>query len=78
MKTAIIADIHGNYRGLLAAFEDIQNCHCERIVCLGDLVDGGEENQEVISFIREHNIPCVRGNHDEFPETLLDYEERLF
>ncbi len=43
-RTAIISDIHGNYDGLLAALEDIKKQNCDRILCLGDIVEGGEDN----------------------------------
>ena len=40
-RTASISDIHGNYDGLLAVLADIARLQCDRILCQGDLVDGG-------------------------------------
>jgi predicted phosphodiesterase len=78
MRTALISDIHGNYAGLQAVLADIDRHACDRILCLGDLVDGGPQSIEVVRLLRERTIPVVRGNHDEYPnETLppevLDY-----
>jgi predicted phosphodiesterase len=64
-RTAIISDLHGNHAGLCVALEDIAKQNCDRILCLGDLVEGGPENEKVIETIQEQQIPCVRGNHDE-------------
>lgn len=38
---------------------------CDHVVCLGDIVNGGGEADACINFIREKQIPTVRGNHDE-------------
>lgn len=63
-KTALISDIHGHLLGLEAVLSDIKLNQCERIICLGDLVDGGDYNQEVVYLLRDLNILCVQGNHD--------------
>lgn len=64
-RTALISDIHGNLPGLAAVFEDIERCGCDRILCLGDLVDGGDHDEEVVDSLRKRGIRSVRGNHDE-------------
>ncbi|MBI5275466.1 MAG: ADP-ribosylglycohydrolase family protein [Burkholderiales bacterium] len=81
-RTAIISDIHGNHEGLLAALADIEAQSCDRIVCLGDLVEGGGGNEQVVRTLRERGVPCVRGNHDEnndlrLPEPLQRYLRAL-
>lgn len=77
-RTAIISDIHGNYAGLLAALADIEGQNCDRILCLGDLVEGGPENEEVVETVRRLDIPCVRGNHDENNDVALTDSTRRF
>jgi predicted phosphodiesterase len=77
-RTAIISDIHGNHAGLLAALEDIERQRCDRIVCLGDLVDGGPDNEAVVEAFRERRIPSVRGNHDETNDLDLAESARAF
>ncbi len=71
MRTALISDIHGNHDGLLAVLTDIEQRRCDRILCLGDLVDGGPKSIEVVQLIQELSIPTVQGNHDEYPNTPL-------
>lgn len=77
-RTALISDIHGNYEGLCVVLEDIVNQNCDSIVCLGDLVEGGSEDEAVIDAIRNQQIPCVRGNHDENNDTLLSDGAKQF
>jgi len=64
-RIAVITDIHGNFPGLEAVWRDIDSCACDRVICLGDLVDGGDHNDDVVRFLREASVPCVLGNHDE-------------
>jgi predicted phosphodiesterase len=77
-RTAIISDIHGNHRGLVAALADIERQGCDQIVCLGDLVDGGPHNEAVIETLQQRAIPCVRGNHDEINDVELPAAMRSF
>lgn len=77
-RTAIISDIHGNHAGLLAALQDIRDQSCDRIVCLGDLVEGGPDHEKVIETIAQQRIPCVRGNHDEHNDVELSDSARAF
>ena len=79
MRTALISDIHGNYTGLLAVLADIEDQKCDRILCLGDLVDGGPQSVEVVRLFQEQDILTVQGNHDEYPNAGLpmDIEDYL-
>ena len=56
-RTAIITDIHGNLPGLEAVWQDIDSCDCDRVIRLGDLVDGGDHNDEVVRFLRDASVP---------------------
>ena len=77
-RIAMISDIHGNHAGLMAALDDIAAQGCDRIVCLGDLVEGGPGNEQVIETLRERGVPCVRGNHDENNDAALSSAARQF
>ena len=77
-RTAIISDIHGNHAGLAAALADIDQQRCDQIVCLGDLVEGGSDNEAVIETLQQRGIPCVRGNHDEINDLELPVAMRSF
>ena len=66
MKYAIIADIHGNLEAFQVVLEDIRAQKATHIVCLGDVVGYNANPKECLKIIRDMNIPCVKGNHDEY------------
>ena len=66
MKYAIIADIHGNLDAFQVVLEDIRAQNANQIVCLGDVVGYNAQPKECLKIVREMNIPCVKGNHDEY------------
>ncbi|WP_020618401.1 metallophosphoesterase family protein [Paenibacillus daejeonensis] len=63
MKALILSDIHSN----VVALEAIVKAEPEYdvIYCAGDLVDYGPFPAEVIGWMQEHRVTCVRGNHDD-------------
>ena len=65
MKIAIFGDIHGNIEALKAAYQAAQAAGAEKIYHLGDLGGYSPFVNEVVDFIREHNIEGVQGNYDE-------------
>ena len=69
MKYAIIADIHGNLEAFQVVLEDIRAQKADHIVCLGDVVGYNANPKECLQIVREMNIPCVKGNHDEYCST---------
>lgn len=77
-RTAFISDIHGSLGGLDAVLDDITRQDCDRIVCLGDLVEGGPENDRVVQTLADMGIACVRGNHDENNDVALSAATRAY
>ena len=69
MKYAVIADIHANLQALDAVLQDVKTQLCTHIVCLGDIVGYNANPRECLDIIRDMNIPCVKGNHDEYCST---------
>ncbi len=69
MKYAIIADIHANLQALEAVLEDAKAQHPTHYVCLGDVVGYNANPKECLKIVRQMNIPCVKGNHDEYCST---------
>jgi len=66
MRYAILADIHGNLDALQVVLEDSKQQKCTHYVCLGDVVGYGANPKQCLDIIRGMNIPCVKGNHDEY------------
>lgn len=65
MKIGLISDVHGDYPSLLKALRIFKSEHVNKILCAGDLVEKGEQGDEVVALINQLKIPCVLGNHDE-------------
>ena len=66
MKYAIIADIHANLEAFQVVLQDIEKQKCTHVACLGDVVGYNANPKECLDTVRAMNIPCVKGNHDEF------------
>ncbi|MGE3820679.1 MAG: metallophosphoesterase, partial [Isosphaeraceae bacterium] len=64
MKLGLISDLHGDPVALELAWAHLTVLGADRIVCAGDLVGYGPLPDKVVSFVKDHEIPCVRGNHD--------------
>ena len=64
MRVAVISDIHGNCIALDKALEDIQRQPADRIVCLGDAIQGGPQPAEVVARLQQIHCPVVMGNAD--------------
>src|SRR5256885_15012786 len=66
MRLGIISDMHGNAVALQAALKDLEQESPDSIVCLGDAIQGGPQPAEIVSILRERNIPTVMGNSDDW------------
>jgi predicted phosphodiesterase len=66
MKYAVIADIHGNLEALQVVLDDARNQKCTHYCCVGDVVGYGANPKECLEIVRRMNMPCVKGNHDEY------------
>lgn len=78
MRTALISDIHGYFDVLQIVMQHIETQNCDRVLCLGDMVDGGSQSNEVVQFIQNQNILTVRGNHDEDSSSGLSLETQKY
>ena len=69
MKTFVIGDIHGGLKALIQVLEKANPKKKDRLIFLGDFVDGWSESMEVIDYLIKlnHKFSCIflRGNHDD-------------
>jgi predicted phosphodiesterase len=72
MRIAVISDIHGNCVALDALLADLRQHPADRIVCLGDAIQGGPQPALVVARLRALACPVVMGNADAW---LLTGEE---
>ena len=78
-RTYVIGDIHGALRALEQVLTKIHLHEDDRLIFLGDYVDGWSQSQEVIQYMmdlenRQHCI-FLKGNHDAWCEEWLSGEE---
>lgn len=67
MKVGIVSDVHGDYGALETTLNKLKTEHqVSRVLCAGDLVGRGPEQNRVVDCIRKNEIITVRGNHDEW------------
>lgn len=60
-----VGDVHGNFHALIQKLESVAfDPTRDRLICLGDLVDRGEENEEVVSLIDNEVFYSILGNHE--------------
>jgi predicted phosphodiesterase len=64
MRIAVISDIHGNCFALDALLADLRQHPANRLVCLGDAVQGGTQPAETVARLRALGCPVVMGNAD--------------
>lgn len=63
-RIGLIGDVHAQDQRLVSAIDTLLNAGAEVLLCTGDLCDGDGDLARCCELIREHNILCVRGNHD--------------
>ncbi len=64
MRLGLISDVHGDPLALERAWAHLTALGADRIVCAGDVVGYGPLPDRVVTLLKQHEIDCVRGNHD--------------
>jgi putative phosphoesterase len=64
-QITVFGDIHANLPALDAVLADIDARNLDNLYCLGDLVGYGVWPNEVITAVRQRNIPTIMGNYDQ-------------
>lgn len=65
MKIGLISDIHGNLFALQAVLAQLDAAAVDLILCAGDLVCYGGNDNAVLTLLRERGIASVMGNYDD-------------
>ena len=67
MRYGIITDIHNNVTALRAVLDRLQQKHCDRIICCGDIIGIGPCPEETVQeMMRIPGLISVRGNHENY------------
>lgn len=81
-RTMVISDIHGYYETFLALLNQIQyNAIHDRLVLLGDYVDGGPSSLKVVQHVKAlsnlNGVKVIGGNHDDMFLNWLDNQDYI-
>ncbi len=78
-RTLVIGDIHGALKALQQILERAAVTSADRLIFLGDFVDGWGQSPEVVDFLIQlkssHQCTFMRGNHDDLLLSWLKTEE---
>ena len=74
-RTLVIGDIHGGLKAVHQVFEKANVTHADKLIFLGDYVDGWSESSGVIDYMIElsttNECIFIKGNHDLWSEDWL-------
>ena len=75
MRTLVIGDIHGGLKALIQLLEKVEVKEKDRLIFLGDYVDGWSESAQVVDFLidlsQKQECIFIRGNHDAWCQEWL-------
>ncbi len=74
-RTIAIGDIHGGLKALIQLLERINITPEDKMIFLGDYVDGWSDSANVVSYLidlaRQNTCIFIRGNHDDLAHRWL-------
>jgi serine/threonine protein phosphatase 1 len=78
-RTFVLGDIHGALKALRQVIAEISPLQEDRLIFLGDYVDGWSQSAQVIEYLmdldKKHDCLFIKGNHDIWCEEWLRGEE---
>ena len=63
-QLGLIGDVHAEHERLETAINVLLEAGADTLLCTGDLCDGPGDLERCIELLKQHNVLCVRGNHD--------------
>ena len=69
----MIGDVHAEHERLETAITRLLEAGADTLLCTGDLCDGPGNLEHCVELLTQHNVICVRGNHDRW---MLDNRVR--
>jgi len=78
-RKLVIGDIHGGLRGLVQLLEKIDLSPKDRLIFLGDYVDGWSDSAKTVTYLielaKQNSCIFIRGNHDDLVHKWLETDE---
>ncbi len=66
MRVGLFSDVHGNAVAFDAFLADLERSPVDRLVCLGDVIQGGPQPVECLDRLRSLGCRVVMGNADSY------------
>lgn len=74
-RKIVIGDIHGGLKALIQLLERIDITPSDKLIFLGDYVDGWSDSANTVSYLielaKQNTCIFIRGNHDDLTENWL-------
>jgi predicted phosphodiesterase len=64
VRVGLFSDVHANAVAFDALLADLERCPVDRLVCLGDVIQGGPQPVECLDRLRSLDCRVVMGNAD--------------
>ncbi|WNC68010.1 metallophosphoesterase [Thalassotalea nanhaiensis] len=76
-RVFVVGDLDGNYRRLKEAMNRVGfDPKADKLICLGDMIDRGDDSLMILELMRELNAFVVLGNHEHLMiESILSHDE---
>lgn len=63
-RIGLVGDVHAEDEYLAAALAHLAKAQVDRVLCVGDIVDGRGDVDRCVELLALHRVDTVRGNHD--------------
>jgi len=63
-KIGLISDVHASSKPVSQALSIFKKKKVDSILCLGDIAGYGDELEETVQLLKEHNCKSIMGNHE--------------
>lgn len=78
-RTLVIGDLHGGLKALIQLLERIDLSPADKLIFLGDYVDGWSDSANTVSYLielsKQNSCVFIRGNHDDLAHKWLENGE---
>ena len=78
-RDLIVPDLHGSRDVLFMKLDQAKfDPSCDRVWCLGDLIDRGPQSFEVLQLLKEPWFKAIRGNHEDLLLSFQNLHDSIY
>jgi predicted phosphodiesterase len=64
VRVGVVGDVHCESETLERVLDALESMDVDRVLCVGDLVDGPGDADRALAILESHGVQCVAGNHE--------------